>query len=214
MFVPLRRLLLFIIIDIVPLALHAQVNTASLSGLVTDPSSAIIKGATVSATSSATGITRTTLTDNSGYYAFPGGKVDRTDGNEPLSEAVFAGHEPRLIRALSRELEEARHYRMHAQFNKVLYAAGYELAAAEQKLAGECRAGEQQNGDDDDSPDRGACGDDRYRYGQQDCGDGSYGFDAEAGGRCGDRSYEVHGDAGADRCAHAPDIGDQLRSLL
>ena len=30
--------------------------------------------------------------------------------------------------------QEARHYRMHAQFNKVLYAAGYELAAAEAKL--------------------------------------------------------------------------------
>jgi glyoxylase-like metal-dependent hydrolase (beta-lactamase superfamily II)/8-oxo-dGTP pyrophosphatase MutT (NUDIX family) len=41
-----------------------------------------------------------------GYQAFPGGKVDRTDGNEPLAEPVFAGHEPRLIRALSRELNE------------------------------------------------------------------------------------------------------------
>src|SRR5882724_2571821 len=30
--------------------------------------------------------------------------------------------------------QEARHYRMHSQFNKVLYAAGYELAAAEAKL--------------------------------------------------------------------------------
>lgn len=30
--------------------------------------------------------------------------------------------------------QEARHYRMHAQFNKVLYAAGYDLAAAEEKL--------------------------------------------------------------------------------
>ena len=27
----------------------------------------------------------------SGYYAFPGGKVDRTDGDEPLPGAAFAG---------------------------------------------------------------------------------------------------------------------------
>ena len=41
-----------------------------------------------------------------GYQAFPGGKVDLEDGGEPLPQALFAGHEPRLIRALSRELQE------------------------------------------------------------------------------------------------------------
>ncbi|MDE0853171.1 MAG: MBL fold metallo-hydrolase [Nevskia sp.] len=41
-----------------------------------------------------------------GYHAFPGGKVDREDSAEPLPQAVFEGHEPRLIRALSRELSE------------------------------------------------------------------------------------------------------------
>lgn len=71
MFVPLRRLLVFLFIGIVPFFLHAQVNSASLTGLVTDPSNAILKSTTVSATNTATGITRTTLTDNSGYYAFP-----------------------------------------------------------------------------------------------------------------------------------------------
>ena len=45
-----------------------------------------------------------------GYHAFAGGKVDQTDGNEPLPQAVFAGHEPRLIRALSRELHEELGY--------------------------------------------------------------------------------------------------------
>lgn len=42
----------------------------------------------------------------SGYHAFPGGKVDRTDHDAPLSHALFDGHEPRLLRALARELRE------------------------------------------------------------------------------------------------------------
>ena len=42
----------------------------------------------------------------SGYHAFPGGKVDRTDGEAPLADALFDGHAPRLVRALARELQE------------------------------------------------------------------------------------------------------------
>lgn len=42
----------------------------------------------------------------SGYHAFPGGKVDRTDLDEPLPGALFEGHAPRLLRALARELQE------------------------------------------------------------------------------------------------------------
>jgi glyoxylase-like metal-dependent hydrolase (beta-lactamase superfamily II) len=42
----------------------------------------------------------------SGYHAFPGGKVDRTDADAPLDGALFAGHAPRLLRALARELQE------------------------------------------------------------------------------------------------------------
>jgi glyoxylase-like metal-dependent hydrolase (beta-lactamase superfamily II)/ADP-ribose pyrophosphatase YjhB (NUDIX family) len=42
----------------------------------------------------------------SGYHAFPGGKVDRTDGDAPLAHPAFDGHAPRLVRALARELQE------------------------------------------------------------------------------------------------------------
>jgi ribonuclease/clavin/mitogillin len=42
----------------------------------------------------------------SGYHAFPGGKVDRTDADAALPGALFAGHAPRLLRALARELQE------------------------------------------------------------------------------------------------------------
>lgn len=41
-----------------------------------------------------------------GYHAFPGGKVDAADHEQPLSHPLFAGLEPHLLRALARELQE------------------------------------------------------------------------------------------------------------
>lgn len=41
-----------------------------------------------------------------GFHAFPGGKVDKTDSDDPLSQPELAGHSPRLLRALQRELLE------------------------------------------------------------------------------------------------------------
>lgn len=41
-----------------------------------------------------------------GFNAFPGGKVDAEDRDEPLPHAELAMHPPRLIRALQRELLE------------------------------------------------------------------------------------------------------------
>ena len=50
---------------------HAQQSGASLSGIITDPSGAIIKGATVTAINDSTGVTNTTTSNASGYYSFP-----------------------------------------------------------------------------------------------------------------------------------------------
>ncbi len=50
--------------------LVAQVNTASLSGLVTDPSGAAVPSVTVTVTNPTTGYVRTVTTDNAGNYAF------------------------------------------------------------------------------------------------------------------------------------------------
>ena len=50
--------------------LLAQAGVASLSGRVLDPSAAVVSGATVTATNQGTKITRTTATDNTGYYNF------------------------------------------------------------------------------------------------------------------------------------------------
>ena len=50
--------------------LGAQVNTASLSGIVTDPSGAAVPNVTVTVTNISTGYVRTVTTDNAGYYTF------------------------------------------------------------------------------------------------------------------------------------------------
>ena len=41
-----------------------------------------------------------------GYWAFPGGKVDASDGDQPLDLPALEAHPPRLMRALARELQE------------------------------------------------------------------------------------------------------------
>jgi hypothetical protein len=45
--------------------------TGSISGVVTDPSGAVVSGATVVATNTQTGIKKTVVTDNKGFYSFP-----------------------------------------------------------------------------------------------------------------------------------------------
>lgn len=41
-----------------------------------------------------------------GYHAFVGGKVDKTDAATPLDTPLLSQHDPRLMRALERELKE------------------------------------------------------------------------------------------------------------
>jgi hypothetical protein len=53
-----------------PIAFSQQI-TGSLRGTVTDPSGAVIEGATVSAKQNETGLTRTTTTDRAGAYLLP-----------------------------------------------------------------------------------------------------------------------------------------------
>jgi len=58
---------------------QAQASTADLRGIVTDPSEAVVPGATVTARSGATGITRSVTTNNEGTYqifALPPGEYE------------------------------------------------------------------------------------------------------------------------------------------
>ncbi len=72
------RLIAFALLSLLlPPALFSQAGVASLSGLVTDPSGAVIPGAPVSETNMDTQVSHTTVTDRSGYYAFVGLPVGR-----------------------------------------------------------------------------------------------------------------------------------------
>src|ERR1700756_2236512 len=57
--------------------LFSQAGVASLSGIVVDPSQAIVSRAKITATNQATGISRSTTTDDAGYYAFSSLPVGR-----------------------------------------------------------------------------------------------------------------------------------------
>lgn len=49
----------------------AQVNTAAMRGTVTDPTGAVVPGVSVLATNEATSVSRATVTNDEGIYAFP-----------------------------------------------------------------------------------------------------------------------------------------------
>jgi hypothetical protein len=69
--------------------LFPQAGVAALSGLVTDTSQAIVPGTKVTATKEATGFSRSTVTDGSGYYSFsslPIGKYDLTVAQQGFNE--------------------------------------------------------------------------------------------------------------------------------
>jgi outer membrane receptor protein involved in Fe transport len=53
-------------------AANAQISSASLSGTVTDQSSALVTGAVVGASQAGTGFSRTTVSDSRGNYSFEG----------------------------------------------------------------------------------------------------------------------------------------------
>lgn len=61
--------LVTILFLVCPLAVHAQQLTATLSGVVTDSSGAVIPNATVTITQTSTNAVRTTQSDASGSYA-------------------------------------------------------------------------------------------------------------------------------------------------
>ena len=73
---------------------RAQVNTANLSGVVTDPKDAAVPKAKVTVTSLATGATRTAETDETGLYRFvglpPGRYEVSVEGGTGLAKLVIS----------------------------------------------------------------------------------------------------------------------------
>jgi Carboxypeptidase regulatory-like domain len=69
------RVLALLAVFLGAIRLYAAI-TGSISGIVTDPSGALIPGVTVVATSASTNIQHTTVTDSKGFYSFPVLNVD------------------------------------------------------------------------------------------------------------------------------------------
>ncbi len=103
----------------------AQVNTASLTGLVTDASGGALPNVTVTATGSATGYLRTVKTDAAGYYSFqnlpiglytvrveaPGFSVDQEDVTLSVAEkgrrdfSLQVGSDQQTVRVEAQDTE-------------------------------------------------------------------------------------------------------------
>jgi hypothetical protein len=71
-----RRATLFLflcvcLLALVPIGLHAQLTTGAVQGTVMDPSGAVIPGATVTLTNTATNAVNQTSTDAAGRFSFP-----------------------------------------------------------------------------------------------------------------------------------------------
>src|SRR5512141_2745485 len=69
--IPLRSAALAAIL-LFPFGLHSQVTTGTILGRVSDSTGAVIAGATVRATDTLTGASRTSSTNTVGEYIFPG----------------------------------------------------------------------------------------------------------------------------------------------
>jgi hypothetical protein len=72
-----QRIASFVCVLIALSALLRAATTGSISGTVKDPSGAVILGATVTATNTATNVQAKTVTDDKGFYAFPSLPVGR-----------------------------------------------------------------------------------------------------------------------------------------
>lgn len=64
------KLVLCLLISLTTVRVSAQISSASLTGLITDPSNAAVAGAKVTVRSQATNLERSTQTDSTGYYFF------------------------------------------------------------------------------------------------------------------------------------------------
>ena len=75
------RTLFLIVLSLLPVTIEAQTHRASLRGTVYDPQQAVVHGAQVTLTSTATGDARTTTTDDNGQFAItslPSGEYEVT----------------------------------------------------------------------------------------------------------------------------------------
>jgi hypothetical protein len=116
-----RLLALFVCLLALSTKLYPQAGVASLSGLVTDPSGAIVVGAQVTATNKATQITRSTVTDHSGYYTFVGMPIG--DYSLSVSQDGFASEQAAITLDPSAKARQDFHLAVAGATSQVSVAA-------------------------------------------------------------------------------------------
>lgn len=65
-----------------------------------------------------------------GYHAFPGGKVDPGDSDEPMTQPWLCDYEPRLMRGLCRELDEELGFDLPAAIESGLVKGLWKIGVA------------------------------------------------------------------------------------
>jgi protocatechuate 3,4-dioxygenase beta subunit len=78
-----RSFLFLCLIAAAPVRAQETVNSASVSGRVTDPQGAVVPGALVTARQVDTNVARETITDGEGRFRFPYLKVGRYEISRP-----------------------------------------------------------------------------------------------------------------------------------
>jgi hypothetical protein len=123
----LRFLALALCLLLLPPALLAQAGVASLSGLVSDPSGAIIAGAQVTETNLDTQASHNTITDRSGYFTFVGLPVGHY--RVAVNQAGFRAQETTLLLDPSEQARQDFHLAMAGAIAQV------EVSEAQGELA-------------------------------------------------------------------------------
>jgi hypothetical protein len=108
-----KRIALFVcLLAVVCTPLSAQ-TTGSISGTVKDPSGAVLPGATVTATNTATNVQMKTMTDDRGYFVFPSLpvgrysiKVEQTDFGTQVRNNLQVDSSSALVVDLTMEMAE------------------------------------------------------------------------------------------------------------
>lgn len=106
---------------LLPAKLFSQAGVASLSGLVTDPSGAVIVGAQITETNLETQVSHATVTDHSGYYAFVGVPVGHY--RITASQSGFETQETTLVLDPSDKARQDFHFAIAGATSEVSVSA-------------------------------------------------------------------------------------------
>src|SRR5438552_19039362 len=115
---------------------YAQRITASIRGTVTDPTSAVVAGATVTVRNEATGLTRTTKTNSAGNYSF-----DELPVGSYRIEVSFSGFKSAVKSGIVVNVADVRAVDMQLSTGDVAETASVEASALAVKTVGAAMAG-------------------------------------------------------------------------